>query len=89
VLARARGSRQQLDLVAVALVHKCTYTCTVTFRWDPGKARANLVKHRIDFADATAAFDDPHALTREDAHPREQRFVTLGMDALGRLIVVC
>jgi len=27
-------------------------------------------------------------MTRDDPHPREQRFVTLGLDALGRLVVV-
>jgi uncharacterized DUF497 family protein len=34
-------------------------------------------------------FEDPRALTRDDPHPREARFVTLGLDALGRLLVVC
>jgi uncharacterized DUF497 family protein len=61
----------------------------VRFEWDPGKARTNLSKHRVDFADATAVFEDPRGLTRDDAHPREDRFVTLGLDALGRLLVVC
>jgi len=61
----------------------------VTFQWDRDKARANLRKHRVDFADAATVFEDPQALTRDDPHPREERFVTLGMDALGRLLVVC
>jgi hypothetical protein len=61
----------------------------VRFEWDPSKARANLAKHRVDFADATAVFEDPQGLTRDDPHPREDRFVTLGLDALGRLLVVC
>jgi len=61
----------------------------VTFQWDPDKARANLRKHRVDFADAATVFDDPNALTLDDPHPHEARFVTLGMDALGRLLVVC
>jgi hypothetical protein len=52
----------------------------VSFQWDPAKTRANLRKHRVDRADATAVFDDPH--------PREERFVTLGLDALGRFLVV-
>jgi uncharacterized protein len=61
----------------------------MTFQWDPDIARINLRRHRVDFSDATAVFDDPRALTRDDPHPREERFVTLGLDALGRLLVVC
>ena len=70
-------------------MHICAYTNDVTFRWDPEKARSNLRRHRVDFADATAVFEDPRARTRDDPHPRERRFVTLGLDALGRLLVVC
>jgi uncharacterized protein len=69
-------------------MHNCAYTGPVTFQWDPDKARANLRKHRVDFADAATVFEDPRALTRDDPHPREERFVTLGIDALGRLLVV-
>ena len=70
-------------------MYGCTYTVIVTFQWDPAKARANLRKHRVDFADAATVFEDPRALTQDDPHPREERFVTLGIDALGRLLVVC
>ena len=42
----------------------------------------------MDFADATAVLEDPSALTRDDRHPGEDRFVTLGMDTLGRILVV-
>ena len=59
------------------------------YGWDAQKARANLRKHGVDFADAATVFDDPRGLTRDDPHPREERFVTLGLDALGRLLVVC
>jgi uncharacterized protein len=69
-------------------VYICAYTHQVTFQWDPDKAKANRKKHRVDFADAVAVLEDPYALTRHDPHPREQRFVTLGLDALGRLVVV-
>jgi uncharacterized DUF497 family protein len=61
----------------------------VSFQWDPAKARANLRKHRVDFADAVGVFDDPRALTLDDPHPGEERWVTLGLDTLGRLLVVC
>jgi hypothetical protein len=60
----------------------------VDFEWDPRKARRNLEKHRVDFADAVTVFDDDRALTIADDHPDEERFVTLGTDALGRLLVV-
>ncbi len=69
-------------------VYTCAYNIRVTFQWDPDKAKANRKKHRIDFADAIAALEDPYALTRDDPHPREQRFVTLGLDALGRPVVI-
>ena len=58
------------------------------FEWDPGKAEANRRKHGVDFADAATALSDEHALTRADDEPNEERFLTLGMDALGRILLV-
>ena len=58
------------------------------YEWDPEKAHSNLQKHGIAFADDTAALEDELALTLEDDHPSEQRFITLGSDALGRILVV-
>lgn len=61
----------------------------MTIEFDPDKAHANLRKHGVGFAHAEQALRDPSALTVEDPDAvGEQRFVTLGMDALGRLIVV-
>jgi len=68
-------------------MYERAYTFAVV-EWDPEKAASNLRKHRIDFADAATALEDEGALTREDEDPEEERFVTLGMDALGRLLVV-
>jgi hypothetical protein len=56
--------------------------------WDPEKAAANLRKHGIDLADAATVLSDEQALTVGDDDPDEERFITLGMDALGRLLVV-
>ena len=57
--------------------------------WDPFKARSNLAKHGIAFEDAEIALTDPAALTREDPDVGgEQRFVTVGADALGRIVAV-
>lgn len=55
---------------------------------DPDKARANVRKHKIEFADAVAVFADEMAITMEDERPEEDRFVTIGMDMLGRILVV-
>lgn len=57
--------------------------------FDPAKARANLAKHKVSFAHAEQALRDPNAVTIEDPDARDElRFVTLGMDALGRILVV-
>ena len=57
--------------------------------FDPNKAAANLRKHRVSFAHAEQALRDLSALTIEDPDAAgEPRFVTLGMDALGRVLVI-
>jgi uncharacterized DUF497 family protein len=64
--------------------------CGRAFEWDPAKARANVKKHAIDFADATAVFEDDRAITIPDelSAVDERRVLTLGRDALGRVLVV-
>lgn len=65
------------------------HTVVVDIEFDPVKAKANLHKHRVSFAHAEQVLRDPMALTIEDPDSfGERRFVTLGMDALGRLLVV-
>lgn len=49
------------------------------FEWDPRKAKQNLRKHGVDFADAVIALEDENALTIEDPEHNELRFKTLGM----------
>ena len=59
------------------------------FEWDPAKAEANLEKHGVDFADAVSVLSDDLALTVQDLDSEsEERLVTLGTDALDRLLVV-
>ena len=58
------------------------------YEWDPDKAATNLHKHGISFADAVTVFSDAFALTAADDFADEERFVTLGTDAFGRLLVV-
>jgi uncharacterized DUF497 family protein len=60
----------------------------VVYEWDPRKAASNLRKHGVDFADAATVFEDEFALTIDDNDPEEKRFVTIGMDALARVLVV-
>jgi hypothetical protein len=56
--------------------------------WDPRKATANVNKHGVDFADAATALYDEHAITIRDDDEEEERYVTIGLDALGRMLVV-
>lgn len=58
------------------------------YGWDPRKARLNRLKHRVEFADAVSVFGDDAALTIRQPHDGEDRFVTLGTDLLGRVLVV-
>jgi uncharacterized DUF497 family protein len=58
-------------------------------QWDPEKAASNLGKHGIDFADAVGLFEDEWALTIQEEYVEdEQRFATLGVDFLERVLVV-
>ena len=56
---------------------------------DPVKARANFLKHGVEFADAVGVLEDPQAITVEDPDAEsEQRFITIGLDFLGRVVIV-
>ena len=58
------------------------------FEWDPNKAASNLSKHGVDFADAVAVLNDERGVTVHDEHPDEERFATIGLDTLGRVLIV-
>ena len=65
------------------------YSIPMQITWDPKKAETNLRKHRVRFSDAETVLYDLMALTlREQGRSGEQRFVTVGSDAIGRLVVV-
>lgn len=65
------------------------YDRAVEFEWDQRKAATNLGKHGVDFADAALALYDDRALTTRDSGDYdEERLATLGLDALGHLVVV-
>ncbi len=58
--------------------------------WDPAKARTNLDKHGISFADAASVLLDPLALTIFDAAHSldEERWFTLGTSTGGALLAL-
>ena len=60
------------------------------FEWDPDKAAANAKKHGVDFVEATTVFADPLELTISDPDHSggEHRFLSIGISAIGRLLVV-
>ena len=58
------------------------------FEWDKTKAIQNEKKHGIRFADTFAVFEDPNALNIDQLVRSEERFVSVGMDAFGRILVV-
>jgi uncharacterized DUF497 family protein len=60
------------------------------FEWDPKKAASNLAKHKISFAQAIRAFDDPFALIApdEDHSQEEEREWIIGEADPGVLVIV-
>jgi uncharacterized DUF497 family protein len=61
----------------------------MTIEFDPIKAASNLQKHGVHFAEAEMVLQDPRALTIEDPDAvNEQRWITMGMDSTGRILVV-
>ena len=60
----------------------------MTFEWDARKAATNVRKHGVDFVDAVSVLEDGDALNMPEDHEGEERWTSLGMDALGRMLVV-
>ncbi|GIW56059.1 MAG: hypothetical protein KatS3mg082_2463 [Nitrospiraceae bacterium] len=61
----------------------------MAYEWDGAKARRNLQKHGVDFAEAVGVLEDERALTIEDpSSVDERRWISIGMDWLGRVLVV-
>jgi uncharacterized DUF497 family protein len=62
----------------------------IEFEWNPEKARANLRRHRVGFAEAATVFRDPLGITVFDPdHSRnEDRYLTVGKTDRGRAVVV-
>jgi uncharacterized protein len=69
-------------------LQQCTIV-HVLVEWDPRKAKLNVRKHDVEFADAVAVLEDERALTMADSSSHEEeRWVTIGLDAFGRVIVL-
>ena len=65
------------------------YDRLMDYEWDPEKAAQNLRKHGIPLSYVVDVLEDVYALTQEDASAQgEQRFVSVGMDGLGRVLTV-
>lgn len=57
--------------------------------FDPKKDAANIKKHGVSLSEGDGVLSDPLALTIEDESAvGEQRFVTIGMNIFGTLMVV-
>src|SRR6266849_1897731 len=83
-------SAEDRELAVLWPLNRLVYNCTYTpVEWDPRKARLNARKHGVYFADAVAVLEDERALTmRDPSSDEEERWITVGVDAFGRAIVV-
>ncbi|MEC4678654.1 MAG: BrnT family toxin [Nitrospirota bacterium] len=61
------------------------------FEWDVIKARSNRVKHGVTFGQSATVFHNAATLSVIDLEnsSEEERWITLGPDRSGRLLVVC
>ncbi|MCY4553694.1 MAG: BrnT family toxin [Candidatus Poribacteria bacterium] len=61
-----------------------------SFEWHVEKEKQNRRRHRISFVQATTVFQDPNQVTTfdEDHSDAEDRWITLGFDKNGILLVV-
>jgi hypothetical protein len=62
----------------------------VEFEWDVRKAAVNLRKHGVSFEEAATVFGDFLSTTASDPDHSggEERYVTVGLSNLGRLLMV-
>ncbi len=58
------------------------------FEWDEHKAELNARKHGVRFVDAEDVFEDDRAILLSDDRGDEERWIALGSDLLGRILVV-
>ena len=65
------------------------YILAMEITWDPNKAENNFKKHGVRFSDAEMVLYDAFAMTiEEQIAANELRYVTVGIDAVGRILAV-
>jgi len=71
-------------------VAKRNHEVQYDFEWDLKKARSNRASHGVTFEEAATVFQDPQMLTLYDGKhsSNEDRWITLGISAAGRVVVV-
>jgi uncharacterized DUF497 family protein len=73
----------------LAIYVSYAYNQSMTATFDPKKEAENLKKHGVSLSEGDGVLSDPLALTIEDESAEgEQRFVTLGANTFGTLMVV-
>lgn len=62
----------------------------IEFEWDDEKAKDNMSKHGVSFEEGATIFNDPMIATvfDPDHSKREERYISMGVSAQGRLLVV-
>ena len=61
----------------------------MSVEFDPKKDAANIKKHGVSLSEGDGVLNDPLALTVEnDIAEGERRFVTIGMNTFGSMMVV-
>ena len=65
------------------------HTMKMKITWNSVKAKSNRLKHRIFFSEVEPVFYDHRAISFEDIDSKgEVRYVVMGLDSLGRIVVV-
>ncbi len=80
--------RPYLIIFGILTVNLNELNC-MRFQFDPVKAKSNLKKHKVSFADAEGVFYDHLAIHKEDLYSEgELRFIGIGMGSAGQILVV-
>src|SRR5271155_2677237 len=81
------GGNKRIDVCTFCAYTKSAWVSSGTRRVKP---ESTFAKHGVRMPEAIPVFDDPYAITivDDESDPGEQCFITLGMGAAGRLLVV-
>ena len=61
------------------------------FEWDDIKNNKNIIKHGVNFQEASTVFRDPNAVVMDDSDHshNEERFIIIGVSEKLRMLIVC